>query len=65
MKIFEEYFKQCLVIFLNNKDVINNYYHGAIQQHSTVTTLTMINCQLIHIYENSIKTFMKRAEKLL
>ena len=52
-KIFEEYFKQCLVIFLNNNDVINNDHHGAIQQHSTVTALTMINSKLIHNYENN------------
>ena len=42
-----------MVIFLNNNDVINNDHHGAIQQHSTVTALTMINSKLIHNYENN------------
>ena len=52
-KIFKEYFKQCLVIFLNENNVINNDHHGAIKEHSTVTALTMINNKLIHNYENN------------
>ena len=52
-KLFEEYFKQCFLLFLNENKIINNDHHGAVKHHSTVTALTMINSKLIYNYENN------------
>ena len=52
-KIFKEYFKECLIIFLNENNIINNDHHGAISDHSTTIALTVLNNKLIQNYENN------------
>ena len=42
-KIFEEYFKECLIIFLNENNIINKDPHGALLNHSTTTAITILN----------------------
>ena len=52
-KIFEEYFKECLLIFLYENNIINIDHHGALVNHSTTTAITVINNKLIQNYENN------------
>ena len=52
-KIFEEYFKECITIFLNENNLTNNDHHGAITNHPTTIAITVLNNKLIQNYENN------------
>ena len=52
-KIFEEYFKECLLIFLTENNIIDKNHHGAMAEHSTTTAITVINNKLIQNFENN------------